>query len=316
LHKALTGEPIYRTCVAGEGFVQTFDKKTYAYQVDGCEHILAADCSKRFNHAVVAKEVNGMKHVLVYHKNTKIVLKPAETLIDFKLFANGKEISLEKNTAVTFASDDMKFTYYAFRTLDNVVILDTPVARIRYTGKKAVVEEKGLIADGTHCGLCGDFNRDKRADVKSPKGCVLSSTKLAALSYRVRNEKCTLTPTQKQLIQTEEKRCLKPKTQKTDVWSLYNWQHLNNYAIKKHSYIYQGDKICISQAPVIQCATGAAPKVTTMKTVKFVCLPNGRVSKLYAERIERGESPQELKHQPVAFEAKMIQPISCGPVQI
>jgi len=316
LHKALTGEPMYATCIAGQGFVQTFDKKTYAYQMDGCEHIISADCSKRFTHAVVGKEVNGFKHLFVYHKKTKVVLKPAENLIDFKLFVNGKEIALEKNAAVTFASDDMKFTYYAFRTLDNVVVLETPVARIRYTGKKAIVQEKSLIADGTHCGLCGAFNRDKRANVKSPKGCVLSSTKLAALTYRVKNAQCTLKPKELELIQAEEKKCLKPMAGKTNVWSLYDRHHLNNYAIKKHSYIYQGDKICISQAPVIQCAAGSTPKVTTMKTIKFVCLPNGRVSKLYAERIERGESPQELKHQPVAFEAKMVQPISCGPIQI
>merc|ERR1712025_915034 len=46
------------------------------------------------------------------------------------------------------------------------------------------------------------------------------------------------------------------------------------------------------------------------KTVSYVCLPEGRVAKLYAERIERGESPQELKHQPVAFKAEMEQPTS------
>merc|ERR1712183_126151 len=103
---------------------------------------------------------------------------------------------------------------------------------------------------------------------------------------------------------------IKYKVEKTRMSSLYQSIHRENHGI------YQADKICISQEPVVQCTSGSTPKVTTKKTIKFVCLPEGRVSKLYAERIERGESPLELRHQPVAFEAKMKQPISCGPPQV
>merc|ERR1712126_377989 len=71
------------------------------------------------------------------------------------------------------------------------------------------------------------------------------------------------------------------------------------------------NKICISQEPVIQCSHDSIPEEMGQKTVSYVCLPEGRVAKLYAERIERGESPQELKHQPVAFKAEMEQPLSC-----
>ena len=41
-----------------------------------------------------------------------------------------------------------------------------------------------------------------------------------------------------------------------------------------------------------------------------------RISKLYSERIERGESPQELKHQPIAFQAQMDVPVNCRPKQL
>ena len=47
------------------------------------------------------------------------------------------------------------------------------------------------MADGSHCGLCGDYNMDKRADVKSPKQCVLSSMELVAKSYRIKSEQCS-----------------------------------------------------------------------------------------------------------------------------
>ena len=202
------------------------------------------------------------------------------------------------------------------RSLDNVVVLDTPTTRVTYDGKTAKIEEKNLIAEGSHCGLCGDYNHDLRADIKSPKACVYKSSSTAALSYRVKNEQCSLSQQQQQLVQSEEEKCIKYKVEKTRMSSMYKSIQRENYSIKKHSYIYQADKICISQEPVVQCTSGSTPKVTTKKSIKFVCLPEGRVSKLYAERIERGESPLELRHQPVAFEAKMKQPISCGPPQV
>merc|ERR1712029_603998 len=47
--------------------------------------------------------------------------------------------------------------------------------------------------------------------------------------------------------------------------------------------------ICISQIPLVQCSINSMPREMRKKTVSFVCLPEGRVAKLYAERIERGE---------------------------
>merc|ERR1711910_76136 len=71
------------------------------------------------------------------------------------------------------------------------------------------------------------------------------------------------------------------------------------------------DKICISQDPVLYCSNGSVAKDIRKKSIKYVCLPERRVAKLYEARIQRGESPQELKHQPVAFTAEMEQPVSC-----
>ena len=185
-----------------------------------------------------------------------------------------------------------------------------------YNGKDAKVEDKNLLADGSQCGLCGDYNRNQVAEITSAKGCVYSSPYASALSYRSRKGMCGLSQEQQQLINSEESKCIKYKTQKTPVSSLYKSIQQSNHAIKKHSVIYQGDKLCVSQEPVVQCTTGRFPKAVTHKSIKFVCLPEGRVSKLYAERIERGESPQELRQQPVSFETKMAQPISCGISQL
>merc|ERR1711881_282558 len=111
-------------------------------------------------------------------------------------------------------------------------------------------------------------------------------------------------PQQTQLkIQEEEQKCAKYETKKTHVSSIYSSGQKDSYSIKKHSYIYKEDKISI-------------PQSMKKKMIKYVCLPEGRISKLYSERIERGESPQELKHQPIAFQTQMDVPVKCGPKQL
>merc|ERR1712066_1046634 len=58
-YKALTGTSLLAKCVLGQGYVHSFDKGSYSYQIDECDHMIASDCSKDFNHAILAKEVNG-----------------------------------------------------------------------------------------------------------------------------------------------------------------------------------------------------------------------------------------------------------------
>merc|ERR1712025_1555924 len=130
---------------------------------------------------------------------------------------------------------------------------------------------------------------DQRADIKSPKECVLSSDKLSAYSYRVKSDQCKpLSKTISEEIKSEEEKCVKYTTQNTEVSTIWK-----------------------SSKTDVYCSSGSVAKDIRRKSVKYVCLPEGRVAKLYEARIQRGESPQELKHQPVAFTAEMEQPVSC-----
>merc|ERR1711970_775048 len=309
-YEAITGSSLFGKCIVGKGFVQTFDKMTYGYQLDTCDHIITSDCSKEFNHAVIAKEINGQKHITVFYMKSKISLIPSYS--SYKLEVDGQEISLIKNKMMYIQSKDLLSSFSVYLSSENIIILETPASRVTlYNSKEAKVEDKTLLADGSRCGLCGDYNKHLIAEIKSPKGCVYSSPYASALSYRSKTGMCALSQEQQEIINSEKVKCIKYKTEKTPVTSLYKSTQQSNPAIKKHSSIYQGDKLCISQEPVVQCTTGSSPKAVTYKNVKFVCFPEGRVSKLYSERIERGESPQELRIQPVSFETKMAQPISC-----
>merc|ERR1711988_1113765 len=143
------------------------------------------------------------------------------------------------------------------------------------------------------------------------------SSKLFGKSYRTKSSQCS--PLSQQTIEEikrEEQECAKYETKRTQVSSIFSSGQRDSYSIKKHSYIYKKGQLCISQEPVVQCSEDSIPKSMTKKTIKFVCLPEGPISKLYSDRIERGESPQELKHQPVAFTAQMDQPVICGPSQL
>merc|ERR1711971_729531 len=97
---ALTGTSLLAKCVLGQGYVQSYDKKSYSYQIDECDHLITSDCSKDFTHAILAKEVNGHKHVTIFEGKTKIEVSPAQSyqtyVEDWTLKVDGKKVSLNK----------------------------------------------------------------------------------------------------------------------------------------------------------------------------------------------------------------------------
>merc|ERR1712025_943828 len=75
VYRALFGELLFGKCTLERGHVHTFDKKTYNYQLDDCYHLVAADCTKRNTHAVLAKEKDNVKHVMIFIENHKILIE-------------------------------------------------------------------------------------------------------------------------------------------------------------------------------------------------------------------------------------------------
>merc|ERR1712133_134064 len=192
-YKAITGSPLLGKCVLGQGYVQTFDKKTYSYQVDECDHLISSDCSGNTDHGIFAKEVNGQKHVTIYEGKSKIEVRPSKAYSQqvekFTIEVGGQEFPLKKHEKITLSSQSALEQVTAYWSNDNVVEIDTPHNRVKHQGKTVIVEEKSS-ADGSHCGLCGDYNQDKRADLKSPQGCVFKSRTLFGKSYRSKSDEC------------------------------------------------------------------------------------------------------------------------------
>merc|ERR1712002_326244 len=60
------------------------------------------------------------------------------------------------------------------------------------------------------CGLCGDLNDEKTADMKSADLCIMSSPQLAAYSYMVQDKICKGIPTEQlNQFKTEAAKCAK-----------------------------------------------------------------------------------------------------------
>merc|ERR1712055_141587 len=79
------------------------------------------------------------------------------------------------------------------------------------------------------CGLCGDMNDEKTADLKSAGNCIMTQPKLAAFSYMVQDGQCAGIPAEeKPLFQKEAAQCTKMEVTPAKVMDLFqHMQHLN-----------------------------------------------------------------------------------------
>merc|ERR1711910_312116 len=319
-YKALTGTSLLAKCVLGQGYGHSFDKRSYSYQIDECDHMIASDCSKDFNHAILAKEVNGHKHVTIFEGKTKIELRPAQAyqnyVEDWSLEVDGKKVSLNKNEKKIMKinsplSLETECTVYWHS--DNVVEVNTPHSRITHKGKTVSVEEKSLMADGSHCGLCGDYSMIKSADIKSPKECVLSTNKLAAKSYRVKSSQCKPLPESiSNKIRSEEEKCNKQTTMRTEVSSIYRKAGQDLHHSLRHSVITQEDKVCFSREQLVHCINRSQPRELRDWSLNYVCFPNGDEAESYRQRCESGENlVSEFRSKEISFTTVMKRPTTC-----
>ena len=119
LIERIEGGSVYPKCYIGNGAIKTFDNKTYSYELDDCYHVLAADCSKQTNHAVLGKLVGGKKHVQIFTRGSKITLKPArsysESRKEYEINVDGQPITLNRNQKEEVQSRDGESSYNLYR---------------------------------------------------------------------------------------------------------------------------------------------------------------------------------------------------------
>jgi len=316
VHQAVTGAPLRPTCHIWGSHIQTFDHHSYRHEMDDCYHVIASDCSSRMHWSVLAKVVSGWKHVKVYHLATEFKMMPASSYSamtkEYVIMVNGEAVSVAKNEKMSVHSSDHTSHFSISRSMDDVITLETPDSIIHYDGITLEVQAKLITSMGLLCGLCGDNNRDSRADLMTPSSCIYQSDHLAADSYRHQTSQCSALPqSHLDLVAVEEEQCLMYKTEQAHIssqmspWMTLGW-------IMKHSIIQKHGKTCISKVPVITCQPGYVAQSHISKSVSYTCLStSNKVAKLYVDKVERGDILTELKSLDTHHTHSLHMPLSC-----
>jgi len=307
--------PLYPVCRIGDSVVKSFDNTTYSYELDDCYHILAADSSSQHLFSVLGKETEGKKEVKVFVHETEVVMKPSPRYTvehkEYTIEVDGQPIEIRPNEHKEIPTKSRTTVIKIIRSPDDVLILETPYLRVIYDGKIIEVKNTKLVVERELKGLCGSNNGDQRDDVLTVTSCIAPTYYTAALSYRIQKS-CSPLSREQENIKRQLSNCIRPKVEKTKVSQILKMK-LGKCTEMKHSTIWQGEKFCISQVPIVECGMGCAPRSIVNKTVPFTCLPstNKRVIKLYIEKVRRGDVLPELRNMDKTFTTHMHVPVSC-----
>merc|ERR1712119_147503 len=153
------------------------------------------------------------------------------------------------------------------------------------------------------CGLCGDLNDEKTADMKSAGMCIMSSPQLAAYSYMVPDNTCKGVPTEQlNQFQAETDKCAKKVPEVLQQKTIIAQKHLVEESV---------NKICMSKMQIPVCAPSTVPKEVVIEEVPFLCVPKDSAGATLMRIAEHGEKIQNVEEYPTIFVKKVSLPISC-----
>ena len=281
------------TCSIENGQVKTFDNVEYEYGLNTCEHVIFKDCTESSrvevttqrmsssskvkvtidNHVYEVEipthgtkpsiKVNGeTKTYVTKSQNMQRILKQEEEHLKQYNWEQRKSefIALEDNyyqDANTFVSSYEDGVYAIVSKLYGMSV---------YADKDSIeVNTFQHLFRNKACGLCGDLNDEKTADIKSAGECIMSSPKLSAYSYMIEDQCEGIPPEDRQKYRDETQMCLKKETIPTDVSKVFNHK-LASY--EKHLSEERNNKICISKEKVNICNSSSSPKEVTNKKVR------------------------------------------------
>jgi hypothetical protein len=173
-------------CYVGSSSVDTFDGASYKYAVDGNDHVLLTDCSRRSQIAILARKGNyGQKIITVHLGKDTIEMDPTAYVsvngakTDFTKMEKGSFIEVR-----TPGSKSIKMV--VFPMPEGGLIFDIRSIQFWMKIKGDYVELSAPIhMRGRACGLCGDFNQELTGEFKTADRCVLTSGELMAASFKV-----------------------------------------------------------------------------------------------------------------------------------
>ena len=248
-----------------------------SYHLDDCYHLVAADCTKRNTHAILAKEIDNVKHVMIFFENHKFVIE--EPALRYTrpttAFTVKMQTGQERMVTVEVMPDRVVRLLGGLVTVRwsrGILVVDTPAHRVIYNGKVLDVLDKALMAAGDQCGLCGDHNRMRLADIKSSTRCIHTSLISMAHSFRVNSAmgQCTPLPTAAiERLSSEKAMCAQPRSP----LQISYFTPVTQAKLLRHAVLHRAGQVCFSKMMLPECAIGFMAFETLVKEAGFVCLP-------------------------------------------
>merc|ERR1711922_2378 len=268
------------TCAIENNKVRTFDKMVYDYALNNCEHVAFR------GRTTGTLKVNGQ------------VMQPMAKV------AGRTSLFEDKSNRVVLHEDGV-FEIFSLKY----------GMAVRADHEAVEVKTFQWALRNLACGLCGDMNDEKTADLKSAGKCVMSQPKLAALSYMVEDGQCEGIPAQlKPVYQKEASECKKVEVVPAKVLDLFQHvQHQNKVSsMLKHIVIEMGQKICISKQQIKVCGSQGSPKgIMQQREVELFCLPKDREGMTMRQMAESGDKIERASSYPTESVAIVYEPEMC-----
>jgi hypothetical protein len=181
LLRRLFHSKIINPCIATSTDVRTNDNVTFSYEPSSCWTLTSATCGPKPAFAVFSKKSGGALPLstLIYVGGHTVEFTPSGTTVGVKV--NGANVEIEEEEHHEHTVDGVEiFEIYRWGSTYNVYSFLR--VWVSYDGNFVEVVPSPS-AHGQHCGICGNYNRNKHDELTGKNEEVLATPKELVKSW-------------------------------------------------------------------------------------------------------------------------------------